>query len=492
MKTYKQTGLLFLLAAGMAGCGGGGGGGVPPVVTTGRLSVTSDYQDKTRVVPGYADTLEILVTPPGTVTLPGTFPNPFQLNRSNGSRTLDDLEPGTYTLQMDALTDGTVVGTATELVVIVAGDFVEIDVSANLLSDVASVAVNSGDPLVTWGTSTQLIATAYDATLAILFNGAGFTWDSSDPGLVSVDQDGLVTANRLGTATITATLSGTGVTSPPFDVTANSLIALGSDLDGDDEIYVMNADGTGVVTQMTFNIAEYDNIPTFSPDGSMIAFEAFRALDGNLEVYIVDVASGIETNLTMDPNTDRHPSFNQDGSMIAFHSDRIGFLDQIYVVDTTFPFAVSLPLTSFGVPSTNPAFSPNGSRIAFEAFNEIFIMNADGTGGVPTNLTTNLFNDYAAAFSPDGLKIAFTSDRNFNTDIYVMSAVDGTGLMRLTTDLDFDEFPSFSPDGSKIVFQSFRNGSDYDIYVVNADGTGGLTRLTTGPADDRHPSFPPP
>ena len=441
MRTINQTGLLFLLAAVIAGCGGtvressGGGGGA-----TGRLSVISNYQAATRRVPGYADTLRVTVTPPAGVALPGTFPNPFLLNRFNGTRTLEDLAPSAqpYVLDMQALTDGTVVGTVQRSIVISAGDFVEIDVSANLQSAVASVTVE-GVSLLQWGNSTQLTAFAQDAQGATLFSGAGFTWASSDPGLLSVGQDtGLATGKILGTATVTAALSGTSLAGQ-LGVTVNSKIAFESDRNGNAEIYVMNADGTGV-TRLTNNVAT-DFDPAFSPDGLKIAFQSLRDA-GNSEIYIVNVDGTGVTNLT---------------NNAAFDSD--------------------------------PAFSPDGSRIAFSSFRdgscELYAMNVDGT--VVTRLTNNTVPDVQPAFSPDGSKIAFASFRAGNWDIYVMNA-NGTGETRLTNDAATNARPAFSPDGSKIAFWSDRDGN-MEIYVMNADGSV-QTRLTNSATIDTDPSFP--
>ena len=208
MKRLIALFAMFGALALIPGCGGGGTG----VLTTGSILVISDYKAATRSAPGYADTLRVTVTPPAGVTLPGTFPNPFLLSRTSTSRTLVGLAPSAqpYVLDMEALTDGTVVGTVQRSMVVSAGDSLIIDVSADLDSEVDSVTVEGGVTLLPWNTSTQLTAFARDKFGAALFSGAGFTWASSDFGLLSVDPNtGLVTAVKLGTATITATLAGT-------------------------------------------------------------------------------------------------------------------------------------------------------------------------------------------------------------------------------------------------------------------------------------------
>jgi Tol biopolymer transport system component len=130
-----------------------------------------------------------------------------------------------------------------------------------------------------------------------------------------------------------------------------------------------------------------------------------------------------------------------------------------------------------------PAWSPDGSRIAFTAFQgghqgEIYVMRADGTH--KRNLTRNRAYDDHAAWSPDGTKIAFTSNRSGGDDIYVMNA-DGTDQKRLTSSgVDYE--PSWSPDGLKIAFWS-RRDRDSEIYTMNADGSDQV-RLTNNPASD--------
>ena len=69
-------------------------------------------------------------------------------------------------------------------------------------------------------------------------------------------------------------------------------------------------------------------------------------------------------------------------------------------------------------------------------------MNADGSG--LTNLTNNAALDAYSAWSPDGAKIAFSSNRDGNDEIYVMNA-DGSGLTNLTNDSAVDYAPTWSP-----------------------------------------------
>ena len=110
--------------------------------------------------------------------------------------------------------------------------------------------------------------------------------------------------------------------------------------------------------------------------------------------------------------------------------------------------------------------------------NEIFTRNPDGTG--LTQLTFNTAFDLAPALSPDGTRIAFTSQRDGNNEIYVMDA-DGSNQMRLTHTAESDYQATWSPDGNKIAFTRFNaTSTSSQIFVTNADGSGTATDLTNG------------
>lgn len=104
-------------------------------------------------------------------------------------------------------------------------------------------------------------------------------------------------------------------------------------------------------------------------------------------------------------------------------------------------------------------------------------MNADGTG--QTRLTNSPGGDTSPAWSPDGSRIAFDSDRTGNFDIYVMNA-EGTGTTRIAGTSANDADPVWSPDGTRIAFHSNRVGGGFQILVTSADGAA-ETQLTGPP-----------
>jgi Tol biopolymer transport system component len=137
----------------------------------------------------------------------------------------------------------------------------------------------------------------------------------------------------------------------------------------------------------------------------------------------------------------------------------------------------------------NPAVSPSGLKVAYEYAREVWVMNADGTG--KRKVVGNTGGDATPSWSPDGKKFVFSRNR---ADIWVVN-VDGTGQKRLTFTPNHQEYdPAYSPDGTKIAFVSDRDSSasfPQEIYTMNAADGSGIRRLTANGAFDGHPDWQP-
>jgi Tol biopolymer transport system component len=178
------------------------------------------------------------------------------------------------------------------------------------------------------------------------------------------------------------------------------------------------------------------------------------------------------------------------GDTIAFSSNK-----SIYTMNTDGTSLIELTR------GNSPSWSPDGTRIVFSFglgrfpgnVADIFFMDSNGANRV--NLTQGRHNvNYSPVVSPDGAKIAFTSYRDRNGEIYVMNA-DGKNPINLTLHLDDDTFPTWSPDGRKIAFESMQVAEGVlnhsDIFVMDADGANRTNITQNSRASNRTPSWSP-
>src|SRR5687768_16328409 len=206
------------------------------------------------------------------------------------------------------------------------------------------------------------------------------------------------------------------------------------------------------------------------------------------DIYITRTNDSGNSSLTRDATADADPAWSPDGSKIAFTSERGGNFD-IYVMSAD--GANQVRLTQSTSVDFRPAWSPDGAKIAFASLRdgnaEIYVMNADGSSQV--RITNDFAPDSEPAWSPDGTKIAFSSGRAGGGGIWVMNP-DGSGVNRLTTNSRGDWQPDWSPDGTRIAFSRWVSVSTRDIYVMNADGTA-VTSLTLGLVGAQDPDWSP-
>lgn len=337
----------------------------------------------------------------------------------------------------------------------VEGELYQIDVSLGDLGDsVATLFDADGQELAS--------NDDHDGTLA-----SRIVWEAPSTGSYYVGAGG----DGTGSYTLTVALSNTqGLTqltdnsstdSDPSWSPDGSKIAFSSDRDGDWDIYVMDADGSDIV-QLTDNTGT-DSDPSWSPDGSKIAFASDR--DHDFEIYVMEADGSGVIQLTDNSGGDGNPAWSSDGSRIVFSSDRDGDWEISMMNTDGFGY---VQLTANHDDDVEPSWSPVGGKIAFASYRdgdlEIYVMDGSDT----MQLTDNSGVDGHPSWSRDGSKIAFLSDRDGDFEIYIMEA-DGSGITQLTDNSDGDVLPSWSPDGSKIAFISDRDG-DWEIYVITVGG----------------------
>jgi Tol biopolymer transport system component len=266
-------------------------------------------------------------------------------------------------------------------------------------------------------------------------------------------------------------------------------IAFVSDRDGNNDIFVMNADGSQAVN-LTSNPAD-DNQPAWSPGGTQIAFVSNRT--GNNDIFVMNADGSALFNLTRSSAQDSHPVWSPDGSSIAFASERRGKTD-IYTINT---FGSGLTnLTNASGTNEAPAWSPDGTRMAFASDRdngdwEIYVMDSDGSN--QTNISRSDEDDRDPHWAPDSWRLAFVSNRESGWDLFVMSG-NGSEQTDLTNSIDDEGAPAWSPDGRDIAFHSlvFAAGEtpNYDIYAINMEN-GQQRNISQHPANDTQPAWSP-
>jgi dipeptidyl aminopeptidase/acylaminoacyl peptidase len=184
----------------------------------------------------------------------------------------------------------------------------------------------------------------------------------------------------------------------------------------------------------------------------------------------MDAGGSSVTQVTRSPGWYGGPLWSPDGQTIAFSLRRVDTGKWTVGIIGALGGDPRLLTNSSGNDILD-AWSPDGHRLLFhsdrDGANQLYAMAADGTG--QTRLTTGGDN-WGGSWSPDAQAIAFTSGRTGRLQLYVMNA-DGTSQRRLVRSAANDWLPAWSPDGTRLAFDSDRDGST-QVYVANQDGSG--------------------
>ena len=195
-----------------------------------------------------------------------------------------------------------------------------------------------------------------------------------------------------------------------------------------------------------------------------------------------DSTAPVSSRAASAPPTSARPALAVGGNTIVFQRDSIGDLSSIYTMNDD---GTNLTRLRAG---EHPAWSPDHSKIVFEANNTVFIMNADGTGA---RALTGVQDDLAPSFTPDGAQVVFAHEnaKTGNSEIFTVNA-DGTNrqlLLKLgNTSVSA---PRISPDGTKLAFQSTRR-NETDVVVMDL-ATGRRSIVAGGPNFQTFPVWSP-
>jgi TolB protein len=251
---------------------------------------------------------------------------------------------------------------------------------------------------------------------------------------------------------------------------ANGRIAFDSlEGGGNGDIFTVAPDGTDL--RNLTSSAAHEQTPSFSPDGTKIAYVQDSDA-GSYDIWVMNADGTGKQRLTSDPAVDQSPSFSPDGKKVVFSSNRNGDAD-LYVVgiDGT----GETRLTSSPGDAFYPQYTRDGARIVFWSNRQFFEEGGTGTdfwtiapdGSGEQNLTNSPGrSEQTLELTPDGTRIVYSATEDLNVTEQIWTAnVDGTGAAQLRPGAGFN--PAVSPDGTKILFRTFGGGR-----IMNADGSG--------------------
>jgi uncharacterized protein YjdB len=333
----------------------------------------------------------------------------------------------------------------------------------------------------------------------VLGPASNLTWSSDNPQIASVGEDGTVAGAGYGHAKVTATAPGGKTATADVYVVGEIIVASSRGARASNtprfQLYAVERSNLAQLSKLTPDTASASD-PAFSPDGSRIAFVSQR--DGNAEIYVMNADGTGSTRITNDPQPDGRPSFMPDGQALVFHSARTAGKQQIWVVNVD-----GSALTQLTRDSANsaPTVSPDGQTIAYVSTrnkdSDIWLMARDGSNQRQFTRSPQQ-RESEPRFLRDGTLAYLVERRENNRTVQqVMRADLATGATTALTgtDLAITSF-AVSPAGDLVALvvnaepQNRRNPT-YRVYIQPVSSATPIPVPATGTEQMITPTFRP-
>lgn len=321
-------------------------------------------------------------------------------------------------------------------------------------------------------------------------------WSSDNPQVAAVGEDGTVSGTGIGHAHITATVPGGKTATADVFVVGEIVVASSRAGTGKFQLYSAERSNLSQLTKLTRPADTASaNDPAFSPDGSRIAFVSQR--DGNPEIYVMNADGTGVTRITNDPQGDGRPAFSADGQSLVFHSSR-GGKQQIWSANIDGTGLTQLTKDSINF---SPTVSFDGQTIAYVSLRDknydIWLMGRDGSNQRRFKASPQQ-REWEPHFLRDGTLAYLTERKEGNRIVQQVVRADlTTGSVTPLTGIDL-AIASFavSPAGDLVALvvnaepQNRRNPA-YKVYIQPASSGTPVPMPTAGTEQMITPTFRP-
>jgi TolB protein len=331
----------------------------------------------------------------------------------------------------------------------------------------------------------------------VLGPASNLTWSTDNPLVATVGEDGTVAGTGYGHARVTASAPGGKTAAADIYVVGEIIVASSRAGPGKFQLYAAERSNLAQLTKIT-PPADTGSAsdPAFSADGSRIAFVSQR--DGNAEIYVMNADGTGATRVTNDPQADGRPAFSPDGQALVFHSSRPAGKQQIWTVNVDGTGLTQLTRDSV---NSSPTVSPDGQMVAYVSTRnkdgDIWLMGRDGSNQRQFTRSAQQ-RESEPRFLRDGTLAYLVERREGNRTVQQVVRADlSTGsVTALTgTDLAIASF-AVSPSGDLVALvvnaepQNRRNPT-FKVYIQPVSSATPVPMPTTGTEQMITPTFRP-